>query len=235
MSGIVRSAFAHRLFKVAAPAILFVPIMAHANSNITIFNGNGGSAGTPTGGVNGPFSLTSSVTAIGIFAQAPGATLSFTTGQYIGGGNLYGSAHAGGAQPAYWSPGAAGSFTVTGSWNGYTGTIFTGEFSAPVSWLSDGCTGPSSNETCHYTLTGPISGSWINGTQVKGQSVSILFIFTGKAVCTGCGNYNGGKITDLGGTTGITTPEPNSLGLMGAGLLSLGFAVKRKLRAVFFA
>ncbi|HEY3973262.1 MAG TPA: PEP-CTERM sorting domain-containing protein [Candidatus Sulfotelmatobacter sp.] len=200
--------------------------MARADSSITIFNLDG-NAGTTTAGFSGPFSVSGSqLTYIGVFAQGAGSYMSFSTGSMIG-GNLYGT-YAGGGQIATFNGGGPNSFTLTGNWNGYNGTIFTGAFSGVVSWIDNGCTGPASNETCHYVLSGPISGTWANGTHVNGETTQILFSYTGKAMCTGCGNYNGGNIKDLGGTSSVTTPEPNSLGLMGAGLLGLGFVVKRK-------
>ncbi|HEY3973261.1 MAG TPA: PEP-CTERM sorting domain-containing protein [Candidatus Sulfotelmatobacter sp.] len=210
-------------------ALLFVPIMAHASSDtIVTFNG-GGAAGTSASGVTGPFTLTNSgVLSIGIFTQAPGSTMSFSTGSLIS-GDLYGS-YAGGGQIASWNPGGPNSFTINGSWNGYTGTIFMGQFSGAVSWIDNGCTGSGAKTVCHYDLTGAITGTWANGTKVVGETTQLLFTFKGAPVCSGCGNYNGGNIQDMGGTTAVTTPEPNSLGFMGAGLLGLGFVVRRKVR-----
>ena len=230
MSGKIRARtlVAQRVL-VAAVLALLVPVVAQANSTITTFNLDG-AAGTSAAGVNGPFSLTGSeVSTIGMFSQLPGATLAFSTGSFIG-GNLWGSATAGLGTAATWNPGGGNSFTVNGSWNGFSGVIFQGSFSGTVSWLSNGCTGPASNETCHYVLTGPVSGTWVNGTKVTGETIQILFEFTGKAACKGCGNYIGGSISDLGGTTSLVTPEPSSLGLTGAGLLGMGLVVRRKVR-----
>ncbi len=211
----------------AASALLFVSMMAHADSTITIFNIDG-QAGTSAAGVNGPFSLTNSeVSSIGIFGQGPGSSLTFTTGAFLG-GSLTGTAAAEG-QIGSWDF-AGSNFVVTGSWNGFTGNVFNGAFTGVISWIDNGCTGAAAHETCHYILSGPITGTWANGTRVTGETTQILFTFTGKALCTGCGNYNGGKIEDAGGSTAITTPEPNSLGFMGAGLLGLGLVVRRKIR-----
>ncbi len=225
---LIRARFVlQRTLAAAVLALLFVPIVAHADSTITIFNIDG-QAGTSAAGVTGPFSLTNSeVTSIGMFGQAPGSALTFTTGSFIG-GSLTGTATAEG-QIGSWNF-AGSSFSVTGSWNGVTGTIFSGAFTGVISWIDNGCTGAAAHETCHYILSGPISGTFGNGTHVTGETTQILFTFTGKALGAGMGNYNGGKIEDAGGSTAVTTPEPNSLGFMGAGLLGLGFVVRRKVR-----
>jgi hypothetical protein len=220
MSGKIRARTLKRIL-VGALLALFVPIMAHATSSnlccsipgiITITNTDG-NGGTSAVGVMGPFSLTGSeVSFIGIFTQGnlPGGSgsLSFTTGAYLGGSLMNGGAQ--------WS-GTGSTFTITGYWNGNTGTIFTGEFSGNVSWVFNGCT----KGTCDYELTGPVTGQWINGTMVYGQTTQIFFKFKGL--------YNGGSgLVDTGGQTSLVTPEPNSLGMMGAGLLVVGFVVKRK-------
>jgi PEP-CTERM motif len=200
----------------AAVFSLVLPLMAHANSGgiITITNTDG-TPGTSAVGVMGPFSLTGSeVGFIGIYNQAgllPTSTLSFTTGAYISGSLMNGG--------AMWS-GTGSTFDITGYWNGNTGVIFSGSFSGNVSWVFNGCT---KSNICSYELTGPVSGTWANGVTVSGQTTQIFFQFHGK--------YNGGPgLLDTGGTTSVVTPEPNSLGMMGAGLLAVGLVVKRKVK-----
>jgi hypothetical protein len=210
----------------AAVLALFLPLMAHANSGgvITISNNDG------MGGTSGPnniFTLTgSTVDAIGIYSQVTGMTMSFTTGAFTG--SLSGTSY--GATAGTWAAGPANSFIVNGYWNGYSGQIFVGQFQGPISWVLNGCTGSGVHTSCTYDLTGPVSGTWINGTKVYGETTQLLFTFTGKPVCAGCGNYTGGSITDTFGGTTLITPEPNSLGMMGAGLLAMGLVVKRKVR-----
>jgi hypothetical protein len=212
----------------AAVLALFLPLMAHANSDtITIINNDG------MGGTSGPnniFTLTgSTVDAIGMYSQVTGMTMSFTTGAFTG--SLSGSAY--GATAGTWAAGPANSFIVNGYWNGYSGQIFVGQFSGTVSWILNGCTGSGVHTSCTYDLTGPVSGTWINGTKVYGETTQLLFTFTGAPVACGtghCGNFTGGSITDTAGATTLVTPEPNSLGMMGAGLLAMGFVVKRKIR-----
>lgn len=224
MSAKIRArTFALQRILAAVVLALFVPLAAHAGSSIITIINTDGTPGTSAVGVMGPFSLIGSeVSAIGQFAQAgcgaPPYTgcnsfLNFTTGAFITGS---GSLMTGGAQ---WS-GTGSTFTITGSWNSFSGTIFTGSFSGNITWVFNGC---NKNNVCDYELTGPVSGTWANGVTVTGQTTQIFFKFHGK--------YNGGPgLVDTGGTTSIITPEPGTLGLMGMGLMGMGLMIRRKLK-----
>lgn len=142
------------------------------------------------------------------------ASISFTTGALTSTGM------------GTWTFASGGSFTITADTNlpGIASgtTIFSGQFSCGT------CTWTlieQSNGTNVYVLTGKISGTWYNGTTVTGVTINTV-------LNSGAGLFDGGtgKITS-GDTTILTTPEPGSLMLMGTGLVGLGGALRRKLKA----
>jgi len=202
----------------AAMLILLVPVLAQANSippavcppdTICVQN-SGGTAGTSGGGSGNSFSLSNAtVTEIGNVFQ--NGTLNFSTGTFITGS---GTLAAGGMFNG------GGSFVVTGTFAGFTGIIFNGSFSGPVSWILDGC---NKSGSCFYTLTGVVSGTWYNGEQVSGVTTQLFFKTTK-------GRYTGGSIQSEDGSTFVVTPEPTTMGLMGTGLLGMGFLVRSKTR-----
>jgi hypothetical protein len=200
----------------AAMLGLFMPILAQANSvpltncsptNQICIQNQGGSATT---NLDTSFSLSgSTVSVIGNVVQPPGSTLNFTTGTFASG-----SLGAGGTFNA------GGSFVVTGNFAGFSGVIFNGTFSGPVTWSVVGvCT---KAVACTYDLSGPVSGTWYNGEQVFGATTQLFFKTTK-------GPYTGGPITPEAGSTFIVTPEPGSLAFMGTGLLGIGLIVRRKI------
>jgi hypothetical protein len=125
---------------------------------------------------------------------------------------------------------AGGSFSIIG--NGTdgipNGAIFTGTFSEPATWTLI----TLSNGTHQYTLTAALKGTWFTGITVEGATVQ-LTMNTGTGFFNGSGTLASGDINITGQNIRITpTPEPGTLGMLGAGLLAIGGLVRRKLKSV---
>jgi hypothetical protein len=188
-----------------------LPLASFASSSVYFTNGGGVLLGSSEG-----MSLTGSelIAVNGLSGElVVGAlgSLSFSTGSLISGGSLQmGGSFNGG-----------GNFTIIG--NGSFGipdeTIFTGSFSGPVTWTLI----TLANGTHNYTLTGSITGAWYNGAAVQGATVQ-LTINTGKGYFNESTNVSGGG-------TNIVVPEPDTLGLLGTGLIGLAGALHRKSKA----
>jgi hypothetical protein len=204
---------------------LALPIAAWADSiNITNQNGSvtisnmAGTGGAGTVGASTISTKGSQLTQYNGYSAAPGhslGTVSFTTGALLTGTVSGGGTFA-----------AGGSFDVigVGAWaKALTGqnknpiTLFSGSFSGPVTWTL------TSSQGVHltYTLSGDITGTLYNGRMVSGQTTQTLYSTKGQ-LSAGIGHISMG-------TTGLATPEPGTLGLLGTGLVAIAGMFRRKL------
>jgi hypothetical protein len=181
-----------------------------------------GTAGLGTIGVTTISSQGSQLTSFDGFSSAKGSaamgTVSFATGAL-----LSGSVSGGGVFSTTGS-----SFTVIGigKWeHGLPGspkgkmTLFSGSFVGPIDWTLDSVVGPKRT----YTLTGDLAGVLWNGTTVTGATVQNFFTENNGQMNQGIGHMS------VGSTQLATVPEPGTLGLLGAGLVAIAGAVRRKL------
>lgn len=190
---------------------LALPMAAFANNSVDFTNSGGTLSGSSAGltlsgseliAVNG-------LNGLGLVTGNLGS-VSFTTGALTSGNLQMGGVFAGG-----------GTFVIDGNgMNGIpSGTIFSGTFSGPVTWTLV----TLANGTHNYTLSGSVTGTWLNGSTVEGATVQLT-------INTGKGFFNGAT-TISSGDTNIVVPEPGSLTLLGAGLIGLAGVLRRKLRA----
>jgi PEP-CTERM motif len=201
--------FCRKLFLLAVLA-LAVPIAAFGNSSVDFTNSGGTLSGTNSGLSLSGSDLTSvnGLNGGGLITGNLG-TVTFSTGALASGSLQMGGTFA-----------AGGSFTITGNGtNGIpNGTLFSGTFSAPVTWtlvtLADG--------THNYTLTGVLTGTLGSGFSTNGVTIQLT-------VNTGKGFFNG-STQIASGDTNIVVPEPGSLSLVGTGILGFAGMLRRKLK-----
>jgi hypothetical protein len=206
-----------------AAALLLLPAAAKANScapGTVCFSNQGGTmTGSPTTGffLNGSdSSVVSALTQID--GNSTTGTLSFTLGSLMSGSLSKMKA----GQSLYFNP---GTLTITGTFAGFTGVLFSGTFGDPgvgVQWTLDDIIGKGKNATYVYTLSGPVSGTWFTGLTVSGETSQLLFKSKGA--------YTGGSIQLENGSTFVVVPEPSTVTLLATALLGMGLVVGAKVR-----
>lgn len=185
--------------------------LAAASNTVDFSNGGGTLSGTNAGlalsgstlisviGFNGGGMVTGNL-----------GSVSFSTGAVTSGSLTMGGTLA-----------AGGTFTITGNGTGGipNGVLFSGTFSAPISWTLT----TLANGTHNYTLTGVLTGM-MGGTSVSAVTVQLT-------VNTGVGLFTGSARVSGGDTTVASVPEPSTLALFATGGMSLLGMVRRKLSA----
>lgn len=200
-----------KIFLIAVLA-LALPAAVFASSNIDYTNSGGTLSGSSSGmTLNGSVLIAvDGLNGGGLITGSNLGSVTFQTGALTSGSLQTGGTFASG-----------GWFTITGNGtNGIpNGTLFTGTFSAPVSWTLV----TLANGTHNYTLTGALSGTTGSGFSTVGVTVQLT-------INTGKGFFNGSS-TISSGDTNVVVPEPGSLTLLGTGLIGLAGMIRRKLNA----
>ena len=183
---------------------LALPLSAFADG-VTVTN-RFGSIAISNAGIT---SMQSQLTSFNGIVAAQGHSLgsvSFSTGPLISG-----SISAGGTFSSVGS-----TFVVSGKAKGVpAGALFTGAFTGPVAW-----TLVKQGGTVIYTLSGTISGVLYTGRTVSATVTETIFS-NRQQLNKGIGHISGG-------TTGLSTPEPTTLSMLGTGLAVIAGLFKRK-------
>jgi hypothetical protein len=116
---------------------------------------------------------------------------------------------------------AGGTVTINGNGtNGIpNGVLFSGTFSAPVSWTLT----TLGNGTHSYTLTGVLTGM-LGTTSVNAVTVQLT-------ANTGAGFFKGSTLISGGDTTIGSVPEPSTLAFFATGAMSMMGMMRRRLFA----
>lgn len=233
-----------RLIGLTILAMAILSVVAFADSSITFSNSGGqwnstgsdGSTVLTLSSVAGDPSLLSGVSGLdslgfgsldcpqGSTMCAGSVSLNTGTGLISGHLNPAGSCPVSGCTPAVFNPG--GHFMITSTAGG--GFTFSGQFSS-ASWQKF-----TNSSGSFWTFVGQISSATL--TLFPGTSQQQVFMISnaGTIDLTTIGNVvqtgTGLRWTNSGGATTFPSPvpEPGTLGLLGSGLMTLGFALKRK-------
>jgi hypothetical protein len=188
---------------------LFASVAVASSTSATDFSDSGGILSGSNAGLSLSGSTLISVTGYPGLGSTVGdlGTVTFTTGALSSGTLQMGGTFA-----------AGGTFTIDGNGTGglANGVLFSGTFSGPATWTLT----TLANGTHNYTLTGVITGTMGSKT-LDGVTVQ-LTINTGKGLFDGMTTIAGGN------TSLASVPEPSTLAMMGAGLLSLAGVLRRR-------
>ena len=143
--------------------------------------------------------------------------INYATGALLSGSVLNGGTFAGGGYFDIIGDGRWAS-KITGTPCGSGCALFTGSFNGPIAWTLDS----AGKQASFYTLSGSLTGTLWNGRVVTNAQTSQNIQISSK------GQLNQGFGHIMVGTTGIVTPEPGTLGLLGTGLVAVAGMFRRK-------
>lgn len=194
-----------------AVSCLALTNLATASSTVDFSNGAGTLSGTTAG-----LTLSGSVL-IAVSGLNGGGTVTGDLGTF----SLSTGALANGSLDMGGTFAAGGMVTITG--NGTNGipneVLFSGTFSAPVSWTIT----TLANGTHSYTLTGVLTGM-LGATSVSAVTVQLT-------ANTGIGFFSGSTLISGGDTTIASVPEPSTLAFFATGAMSMMGMMRRRLFA----